>query len=97
MKTIRIDSACRQASVGGLLAALTVLASGCGRSKEHVVSGPVHVSYEVQMSETTKSSSSGTYREIQILDRCVLLVSTDGKGASMIPISKLNGLSWRKE
>jgi hypothetical protein len=49
------------------------------------------------MSETAKSSSSGTYRELQILDQCVLLVAADGKSGSVIPISKLNGLSWRKE
>jgi hypothetical protein len=97
MKRPHIYSARRQASIGGILAVVTLLASGCGRSTEHVVRGPLIVSYEVQHSETTKSSSSGRFREIQILDECVLLVAEDGKGGSMIPISKLNGLSWRKE
>lgn len=97
MKAMHKESARQGASIGGLLAALALLVSGCGRSTQHVASGPVHVSYEVQMSETTKFASSGSYREIQILDGCVVLVSTDGKGGSIIPMSKLTGLSWRKE
>jgi hypothetical protein len=61
------------------------------------VSGPVHVSFEIQDSATGKRSSSRTCRKIQIFDQCVLLVGEDGKSGSIIPISKLNELNWTKE
>ncbi len=94
MKSTSLNSARRRAGIGVFLAAITLLASGCGRSNEHVVSGPFHVTYEV---ERWRHSGGGTYREIQILDKCVLLVGEDGKSGSIIPISKLNELNWRKE
>lgn len=97
MKSPNSNSDCRQASVASLLMAATLLVSACGCSNNHVVRGPIEVSYEVQLSETTKSSGSRTCREIQIRDQCVLLVAADGKGGSVIPVSKLNSLSWRRE
>jgi hypothetical protein len=83
-----------------VLAALTLLVSGCGRSgpKAHVVRGPLRVTYEVQYSDTRAGSSSGaTFRELQLFDQSVLLISVDGKGGTLLPLSKLNSLDWRKE
>ena len=90
--------AIRQIPVIVVLASLAMLVLGCGGAAQspHVVKGPVQVSYELQFTETKSSSSGGQYQEIQIFDQCVVITSQDGRTSTLLPLAKLNRLSWSK-
>ena len=82
---------------------LTTL-SGCNDTgsqlPQHVIHGPLRVRYGIQRTPTEGQSTTGEgarVSEIRFFNDYVIIVSEDGEGGSLYPVSKIKHLSWRKE
>ena len=92
----RVSSIVPVATMVALCAAL-LLASGCGRPRPYTIHGPLIVSYEVQTSETTRSSSSGDADSVMVCDQCLIVFQPGNKAGTVLPLAKLNGFSWSRK